>query len=249
MVTAPAVEDAIARASALPTLNVGIHLVLVNGRPCLPPEQIPDLVNDKGEFLENQVTSGIRIFFLPKVRRQIEAEIRAQFEAFKQTGLRLDHVNTHKHMHLHPTILEMLIHIGREYGVKAIRLPNEPPLNALINDRKEKLRRYALWLFLKPWVARMKKRLQATGINSNDYIYGIHDSGHMHIETMIRILAHLPDGLSEVYLHPAIERWDDIDPAADDYEYEAEYKALIHKRSRQTIEKFSIELASFNHVS
>jgi hypothetical protein len=77
----------------------------------------------------------------------------------------------------------------------------------------------------------------------------MYDSGHMHIETMIRILAHLPDGLSEVYLHPATERWDDIDPAACDYEYEAEYKALIHNRSRQAIEKFSIELVSFNHVS
>ena len=249
MVSAPAVADAIARAKSLPTLNVGLHLVLANGKPCLPAEKIPDLLNAQGEFPSNQVASGIKIFFLAKVRRQIEAEIRAQFEAFKQTGLRLDHVNTHKHMHLHPTVLEMIIRIGKDYDVKAIRLPNEPLLDALINDRKEKIRRHAQRLFLKPWVTRMKKRLQENGIRNNEYIYGIYDSGHMHIETVIRILAHLPDGLTEIYSHPATERWDDIDPAANDYEFEAEYKALIHNRTKQAIDKFSIELTGFNRVS
>ncbi|OGT34554.1 MAG: hypothetical protein A2W28_02260, partial [Gammaproteobacteria bacterium RBG_16_51_14] len=212
MVVAPASNDAVTRARSMPTLNVGLHLVLANGRPCLPPGKIPALVNAQGEFSSNQVTGGLRMFFLPGVRRQLEAEIRAQFEAFRETGLPLDHVNTHKHMHLHPTVLEMIIRIGKNYGMQAIRLPDERPLNALINSRKERIRRYALWLFLMPWVARMKKRLQANAIQYNDQVYGLHDSGHMHKETLVRILANLPTGLSEIYLHPATGRWDSIDP-------------------------------------
>ena len=246
MVTAPQAEDAISRARNLPTLHVGLHLVLANGQPQLPPEKIPDLVNEQGEFSSNQLTGGIRIFFLPKVRRQLEAEIRAQFEAFQKTGLPLDHVNTHKHMHLHPTVLEMIISIGRKYGMQAVRLPEERPLDAIIDNRMEMFRRYALWLFLLPWTARMKKSLLTNGIRFNDTIYGIHDSGCMTREKMIRILSNLPIGLTEIYTHPATERWDDIDPEARHYEFVEEYETLIHPRILKTIDKFSIKLRSFS---
>jgi len=188
------------------------------------------------------------MFFLPGVRRQLEAEIRAQFEAFKKTGLRLDHVNAHKHMHLHPTVIDLIIRIGSDYGLRAIRIPEEPPLGALIKNRKEWLQRYARWLFLKPLVTGMKRKLQENNIHFNDFIYGLHDSGHMNIDTLIRILSHLPDGVSEVYTHPATEEPENIDPAAAAYEYEDEYKALLHPRVRRTIEKFSIELAGFGDL-
>ena len=97
MVSAPAVADAIARAKNLPELNVGLHLVLSNGKATLPASEIPALVNSKGDFETNQVSSGIKMFFSAEAKTQLEKEIRAQFEAFKVTGLRLDHVNAHKH--------------------------------------------------------------------------------------------------------------------------------------------------------
>lgn len=248
MVSAPAATDAISRAKSLPNLNVGLHLVLVCGDACLPHSEIPDLADKQNKFSENSVVSGCRMFFLPRVRRQLAAEIRAQFDAFKKTGLRLDHVNAHKHMHLHPTVLDLIISIGSEYGLKAVRIPEEPPLAALINNRKEWLHRYARWLFLKPLVSVMKRKLRKNNIRFNDFIYGLYDSGHMNIDTLIRILSHLPAGLSEVYTHPATGHSENVDPAAVDYEYEAEYKALIHPRVKRTIEKFSIELASFGDL-
>ena len=72
------------------------------------------------------VLNSIRFVTSRKIRAQLAAEIRAQFEAFARTGLHLDHVNAHKHFHLHPTLLEMLLRIGREYGVTAVRVPDEP---------------------------------------------------------------------------------------------------------------------------
>lgn len=245
MVSGPAAADAVSRAREFPSLHVGLHLVVVSGSPCLPPAEIPDLVDEHNELSSNPVTSGIKIFFLPHVRRQLEAEIRAQFEAFKKTGLRLDHVNAHKHVHLHPTILDMIIKIGKEYDLKAVRIPDEPPLRYLVNSRKESVRRYLRWFFQKPLVARMKKRLKANNILGNDYIYGLHDSGHMNLDTLIRILSHLPEGLSEIYFHPATGTWEGMEPGTDEYEFEAEYKALIHPRTKRTIEKFSIELTGF----
>ena len=127
MVGAPAAADAVRRARELPGLarrpapRAGRRLVGVAAR-----ESIPALVDAQGRFGNNMVRDGVRFFALAAVRRQLEAEIRAQFQAFADTGLALDHVNAHKHFHLHPTLLEMLLRIGSEFGVAAVRLPREP---------------------------------------------------------------------------------------------------------------------------
>src|SRR5580700_770737 len=94
IVAAPAAVDAIARARALPSLRVGLHLVLADGQAILPHAVIPDLVDAEGRFGNRMVRDGVRFFLLPRVRRQLATEIRAQFEAFAASGLSLDHVNT-----------------------------------------------------------------------------------------------------------------------------------------------------------
>ncbi len=246
MVSAPAVDDAVNRAKTLPDLKVGLHLVLSNGKATLPASELSALVDADGNFSTKQISSGIKMFFNTEAKYQLEKEIRAQFEAFKATGLTLDHVNAHNHMHLHPTVFSLLLTIGSEYNLTAIRIPNEVPLESIIENKKEKLKRYAQWLFFKPFVASMKKQCDVRNINYNDSIFGLHDSGHMNIDKLIRILPHIEDGVTEIYAHPATERWDDIDPAANDYEFEAEYKALIHARTKRTIEKFDITLSGFN---
>ncbi len=126
MVGADAAADAVARARRLPKLRVGLHLVLVDGRPTLPDIEIPGLVRGVREFDRNMARAGVRFFFLPQVRRQLAIEIRAQFAAFRATGLPLDHVNAHKHLQLHPALADLIIEIGCDYGMKAMRLPAEP---------------------------------------------------------------------------------------------------------------------------
>jgi hopanoid biosynthesis associated protein HpnK len=125
MVGAPAAQDAIARARRLPSLAVGLHLVLADGPATLPAREIPALVGADGRFGDAMAKDGCRFFFLPHVRAQLRREIRAQFDAFAATGLPLDHVNAHKHFHLHPTVLSMIVEIGRDYGLRAVRLPYE----------------------------------------------------------------------------------------------------------------------------
>src|SRR5205823_2374623 len=83
---------ALGRAQALPSLKVGLHLVLVEGRPVLPPSAVPDLVDAHGEFSTHLVRASLKFFFRRGAKRQLEAEIRAQFQAFHRTGLALDHV-------------------------------------------------------------------------------------------------------------------------------------------------------------
>lgn len=123
MVASPGAADAVARARALPSLRVGLHVVVVEAQPALPPERIPDLVTSEGLLRNDREWLSFDMMLRPKVRRQIYAEIEAQFAAYARTGLPLDHVNFHQHLHLHPVIASYALEIGARYGAKAMRVP------------------------------------------------------------------------------------------------------------------------------
>lgn len=189
MVAADAASDAVARARAMPNLGVGLHLVLVDGKPVLPPERLPDLVDASGRFPNNLAALGARIFFSAAARRQVAAEIRAQLEAFRATGLPLDHVNAHHHFHSHPTVRDILLGLAGEFGIRAIRVPREPflrPSNAM----------------LMPFAAALRRQLDRAGIAYNDWQLGLSDTGAMTAERTKALLMQLPDGVTEIYFHP-----------------------------------------------
>ncbi|MGH6979961.1 MAG: hopanoid biosynthesis-associated protein HpnK [Stellaceae bacterium] len=190
MVAGDAAEDAIGRARSMPSLGVGLHLVLIDGKPMLPPARLPDLVDESGRFPNAPARLGARIFFSSSARRQAEAEIRAQLEAFRATGLRLDHVNAHHHFHFHPTVRDILIGLAPEFGIGAVRLPREPSLtlgNAVVA----------------PFVAGLRRRLDRAGIARNDWQLGLSATGAMTSPRTRALLEALPAGVTEIYFHPA----------------------------------------------
>jgi hopanoid biosynthesis associated protein HpnK len=229
MVAAPAAADAIRRAHELPRLRVGLHLVLADGRAVLAPELIPDLADRSGRMNGRMFINGVRFAASAAVRRQLEAEIRAQFAAFARTGLALDHVNVHKHFHLHPTLLQMLLRIGREYGVTAVRVPDEPLWFAARGGR------WAPWVgaaLLAPLNALMKRRLRAAGMPHNDSLFGVAASGAMDETALLAVLARLPPGLTEIYLHPATLSGSAIAASMSGYRHADELAALLSPRVR-----------------
>src|SRR5262249_28978580 len=140
-------------------------------------------------------------FVFPSVRQQLAREIRAQFEAFRATGLPLDHVNTHKHMHLHPSVAAMIIEIGGDYGMKAVRVPSEPIAVLRRAFPGEHYRAPAYHA----WSAVLRRRLRQAGLSTNDHLFGLAWSGAMVEERILRLIPHLPDGVSEIYFHPAAD--------------------------------------------
>jgi len=226
MVGAPAADDAVARARALPSLRVGLHLVLVCGRPVLPPAAVPDLVGPDGRFSERLVRAGFSFFFRPRVRAQLTAEIRAQFERFAATGLSLDHANAHNHMHLHPTVLGLMLRIGTEFGLAAVRLPHEPFLASWRGAGEGFAGRLAGDLALRPLRALFRWRLRRAGVACNDQVFGMNDSGAMDRARLGGFLDHLPDGVTELYLHPATAPWPGMDAGARHYRVADELAAL-----------------------
>jgi hopanoid biosynthesis associated protein HpnK len=232
MVGAPAASDAIRRARTLPELRVGLHVVLADGEAMLAPSLIPGIADRSGHMDSRMFARGVRYFVLPSVRRQLEAEIRAQFSAFARTGLRLDHVNVHKHFHLHPTILDMLLKIGRDYGAPAVRIPAEP---AWFGGRGGGWTARIRGGLLLPWIALMKARLRAARVVHNDQVFGIADSGAMDETKMLEILARLPAGVTEIYLHPATESGTAIAASMGGYRHLEELRALLSPRVREAI--------------
>jgi predicted glycoside hydrolase/deacetylase ChbG (UPF0249 family) len=93
-------------------------VVLVDGQPMLPPEQIPALVGPDGWFQPDMVKTAFAIAFNPAARAQMRAEVAAQFAAFAATGLRLDHVNAHKHFHMHPMITSAILDAGHRWAFR-----------------------------------------------------------------------------------------------------------------------------------
>lgn len=208
MVGAPAAADAVARARAMPKLGVGLHLVLVDGAPLLPAAEVPGLVGRDGRFRDNMALAGVAMAALPATRRQLAAEIEAQFAAFAATGLPLDHVNAHKHFHLHPVVAGLIAAIGPRYGMRAVRAPVEP------GDRS----------IAAPWARRVARRFGQAGMTVPDAVFGLRWSGAMTAERLRRCVETLPPGLSEIYLHPATR--DDYPGHGPGYRHRDELAAL-----------------------
>ena len=248
MVGAEAAPDAIARARRLPSLKVGLHLVVVCGRPTLPPDQIPDLVGPDGRFSNRLARAGLDFFFRPAARRQLKAEIRAQFIKFGESGLRLDHVNAHKHMHLHPTVLSLILEVGRDFGLQALRLPYEPFSHSWRATREGFLGRLWAEIFLAPWLGVMRRRIGRSGLRRNDYLFGMHDTGRMCEERVLKYLGNLPSGGSEIYFHPALGSWSDVDPPVADYLYEQEFGALTSSKVVAAMRSSDIEMVTFGDL-
>jgi hopanoid biosynthesis associated protein HpnK len=249
VVAGDAAVDAVARARRLPTLSVGLHLVVVRGRPSLPPEEVPDLVGQDGRFSNDLLGSGVDFFARPTLRRQLEAEIRAQFERFVATGLRLDHVNAHKHMHLHPTVLGLILEVGRDFGMKALRVPREPLLRSRRASGRGMLACLGTRVLLAPWIGAMKRRLRRADLRCNDYLFGLNDSGHMVEERVLRFLRALPSGVSEICFHPALGPWPEVDPSAERYQHADEFRALISPKVANALRAAGIVPVAFSDLS
>lgn len=247
MVGGVAAADAVARARRNPGLRVGLHLALVEARPVLPASRIPDLVGPDGELRSDLVSAGFRFFFSAHVREQLAAEIRAQLEAFRATALPLDHLSAHNHMHVHPTVLGLVREIGREYGVPAIRIPYEPFVPSWRAQRSHALRRLLHSVGFGLLAAGMRTRL-GPDVLVNDYSFGLNDTGAMNEATLLALLEQLPDGITEMYLHPATRRCAEIDRTMADYDHEGELSALLSRRVRTRIADLGIVRTSFSEI-
>jgi hopanoid biosynthesis associated protein HpnK len=240
MVSGAAAADAVARARRLRTLRVGLHLVLVDGPPALPPERIPELVDGDGRLRSDLAVTGFDLFARSAARRQLAAEIEAQFAAYRATGLALDHVNAHHHFHLHPTVCVLVLAIGKRFGMRTLRVPREP---ADVLARVEPRASHRPSWIEAPWVALLGRRVRRHGFSAADRVFGRAWTGAMTEERLAGLLQHLPAGLTEIFCHPAAA--DRFPGAAPGYRYTDELAALTAPRVKELLRAARIRSGGF----
>jgi predicted glycoside hydrolase/deacetylase ChbG (UPF0249 family) len=152
----------------------------------------------------------------------VRAEIEAQFRAYQATGLALDHVNAHKHFHLHPAVANEIMAIGRRFGMRGLRVPREPAaVLAKIEPVETRVGRVVA-----PWTRLLGYRVRHAGLRAPDRVFGLAWSGAMSTARVNGLLSHLPAGSTEIYFHPATR--DGFENCAPGYRYADELAALIN---------------------
>jgi hopanoid biosynthesis associated protein HpnK len=236
MVNEPGFAEAVKLAGENPRLGVGLHLTFLMGHSALPRETIPGLVNARGEFSNSPVGAGMNYFFKRSLRGQLRAEIRAQFEKFHATGLRLDHVNGHLHLHLHPVIFSILMEDAEKLGIRQLRLTRD----CLARSRRMAEGR---WFYrvshaaIYEWLSnRARGPLLQRNIRHAQITFGLLQDSQVDEDYVLKLLPELPPGDSELYSHPSLDR------------FKHEFEALISPQVRESVQRLGIELVRYQDL-
>ncbi len=251
MVTGDAAAQAVELARGNPSLAVGLHLVLVQGRPAAPASAIPALVRDDGAFRDTPIRNGLRYAWTAlraTGRAQLAREVEAQLRAFVATGLPLAHVDGHLNMHLHPMVLPILLELAPRYGIRATRVSSESLADALRYDPRHAARKCFEGLAFHALAANARPRLRAAGIAMSERVYGMHQTGHVDEAYLLHVLATLPPGVSEIYAHPATGQAPVMAGFQDGYDHAGEGGALTSPGVRAAIAAAGIELTTYRDV-
>ena len=236
MVNEPAFDEAVDLVKQNPKLGVGLHLTLLCGHSALPQDKIPGLVNERGEFNDNPMATGFHYYFQRNLRAQLRAEIHAQFAKFRTTGLPLDHVNGHLHLHLHPTVFRILMQDAEQLGVRRLRLTREPFwLDAhLVSGRRLYRASQAAIFFVLSWLAQSSLRRQK--IRHPQRVFGLLENDRVDEAYVLKLLNVLPPGDSELYSHPSLDK------------FRHEFDALVNPRVKALVKHLGIRLIRYQDL-
>ena len=242
-----AAEEAAVLARENPGLGVGIHLTLVAERPVLSPDKIPSLIGADGRLWPNHMIF-IKKFLAGKiVFSEVSAECEAQILRAKALGLSLSHIDSHQHLHVLPQIIAVVLSLARKYGLRKMRLPGEDYFftGGYAAPFSRHLAKAGL-TFCARWG---RPKIQAAGILTPAHFFGMLAGGHMLPAHFLAILQALPEGTSEIMVHPgqddkvldAIYHWH--------YHWREELTAITSPAVLLYIKEHHIELISYKELT
>lgn len=236
MVNESACAEAVALAKENLRLGVGLHLSLLCGHSTLTSSEIPGLVNERREFSNHPAGAGFRYFAQRHLRDQLRREIAAQFELFHATGLALDHVNGHLHIHLHPTVFGLLMEHAAERGITNVRLTHDPFwLNARLAQGRWLYRASHAFIY-RMLSGRARPQLQRRGLKYTQQVFGLLQNARVDEDFIAKLLPELPPGNSELYSHPSLD------------EFKHEFDALISPRVKALVQSLGIQLIRYQDL-
>lgn len=172
MANGDAFEDAVRLARETPTLDIGCHLVLIQGASLVTGNALP-------------ATWKALLRALATAKLDIDAELRAQIQKIVTAGIQPTHLDTHKHSHVHPAVFKALLRLAGEFGIPFVRLPFDTG-----------------WLPVRPLNLLYRRRLSQSGLRATDHFTGFLLTDTLSVETLSEALGRLPSGSIEFMCHP-----------------------------------------------
>ena len=246
MPTGSAVEEAAALARQCPELGVGVHITLVAEYPVLPPERVRSLIGSDGRFFPDHV-AFIKAFVQGKIRMaELYAECEAQIQRVKSLGIDISHLDSHQHLHVLPKIIDVCLELAKKYDIHRMRLPAEGCFftGGYPAPLARKIARGGLSL-----CARLARQRAAGRMAMPDAFFGMLAGGHMEQKYFQAVLQALPEGVSEIMVHPGLDNA--VLGAAYDWQYHwvDEYHAVTASAVLEYIRQSGIRLISFKELS
>jgi len=209
MANSAAFDDAIAAARTLPNLSVGCHVVLTDGTPVSPPGAVDTLLAIRSaepeKFFASLSAFAARATLGGFDREQLVTEITAQIRKIQAAGIEVTHLDSHKHAHIFPEILNAMLRAARICGVRAIRNPFVPMKAIMAQQfagKRTLLKRYGQVRILNTFAGRFRRQTPRAGLRAPDGVIGVIETGALDAMLLRQALTTLPEGTWELVCHP-----------------------------------------------
>lgn len=241
-----AFDEAVQLSFENPGLGVGIHLTLVNEQPLSERKMIPSLVNNNDHMEENYIRFLLKFIKGQISLREVEIELTNQVQKAVDTGLPITHLDSHQHLHVVPGIIDIVLQLAEKFQIKAVRIPDEPyfffggydfqPARALARGGLTFLARLA------------RQKVKRHGLIAPDHFLGMLAGGNMQEKFLNNIIEAVPEGTTEIMMHPGTEneilrslyKWD--------LHWQEELAAVTSQAICKKITDKEIELLSFGEL-
>jgi chitin disaccharide deacetylase len=253
MASGAAFEDAVELAKQNPRLGVGVHLVLVGESSVEAASAIPSLADGKGR-LPATLAILTRKLLTGAVRGEdIAREFRAQIKKVVCAGIEPTHVDSHKHTHSHPRVMEQVVRVAEEFGIRRVRKPFEDAgvlLWAGFGGGWSSLKRRMAGLAGRTAAPQFKKMVREHGMCTPDRFWGVAATGRLRRGTLLSVIGSLPDGVNEVMCHPG-EYDEELEHSRTRLrkERQGELDALTDPAVRKAIDQQEIELMNYRGLN
>lgn len=226
-------------------LGLGVHFTLVDGHPILPPEEIPSLVGSEGDFLPDH-TALLNRYLKGSINlEEVRRELAAQLQKVEATGIPISHVDSHQHMHTLPGIIDIVLDLAARAGIRAVRTPRTPLFAGAFGGLGQLVGRLGLSTLARLAACKAHRR----GLLTPDNFAGIVAGEAVSEGELLHLIAHLPQGTTEVMMHPGMKNDVLQEDSGWQHDFEAELAAILSPRVGEALRKAEVEPVNFRHLS